>query len=480
MSGTRKLLVKAVLLVAVFGLALALGRMKRDELIREGSHFLQGLASRESKIDVRVGKISGKLSGVIRFEDVRLEDPNLPAGMRVIFRAKRVEFRYRLWEFLTKNFRAKVAVDVKDPEFYWRPSVRLRSDPFPFFSWLRDLVLTQRQRLSLRISNLTVFAGVDKQPFGGISLVYEDDHFDVLVPLHHFQLLGNDMSTEVRLDGRLEWGLLKAEDRVTGQLWTEASVVNWQPLPSESRLDFTLTRGGMTVLSSDVLGGLELIGELRLEGEGEADLKLTARDYPIQNFQPFFSRGEQGSYDGHLTLDASFNGPLEALKTEADARIAGGKMGDQHYRTMVLHVTGVYPTLTLSDSHLLMEDGAQMKFAEKDVEFNDLFSMRTYRSLVLGTSQDSVTFGDWGFRRPFDENQNPEFLMERSLGKHGAVQFRKYNETEPERKVLEPVGEAEKQDVEVGFHYKLRGDDTIKYTVREDEQFVGVERKMSF
>lgn len=479
-AAPRRLLLKIVLLAAVFTAALAFGRMKKDALVEEASVFLQKLLSRESKIDIRVGRVSSNLTGMIAFEDVRLEDPALPAGMKVFFRARRIEFRYRLWEFITKNFRAKIAIDVLDPEVFWRPSVEMRSDPFPFLGWLRDAVLMQRQRLSLRVRNLTLFLGPEKNPVEGIALDYDENRLEMRVPVRHLPFLENDLNTEIRLTGDIRWGLMKEEDKVTGRLETQGTVLNWQPLPWESHLNFTLTREGVAVDSSDLLGGFELTGSLRLRGETRADLELTARDYPLKNFEPFFGRDEESAYDGHLTLDARLTGPLDALKTQADARIEGGKMGDRHYKAMVLHGNGVYPTLTLSDSHLVMEDGAQMKFADRTVEFQELLNTRTYRGLVMGTSQEAVTFGDWGFRRPFDENQNKEFLMERSLGKRASVQFRKYNENDPERRLLEPAGEAEKQDVEVGFQYRLLGDDTIKYRVREDEQFVGVERKMSF
>ena len=134
MYETRSLPLKTFVVLAVVGAAVVFVRMKKETLVREGAHFLQSMLSRETKLGIRIGKISGKITGVIRFDDVVLEDPDLPKGLRVLFRAKRIEFRYRLWEFLTKNFQAKILVQVTDPEVYWRPAVRLRSNPFPFFN----------------------------------------------------------------------------------------------------------------------------------------------------------------------------------------------------------------------------------------------------------------------------------------------------------------------------------------------------------
>ena len=158
----RKLLWKLVATALLVGVAAFFVKTKKEALVREGSNFLQSLLSRETDLDIKIGKISGKLSGLIRFDDVRLEDPSLPAGLRVLFRAERVEFRYRLIDFLTKKFNSKITVNVKNPELFWFPRIRLRSEPFPLFGWLRDLLLTQRQRLAVHVKDLKIVTGLDQ------------------------------------------------------------------------------------------------------------------------------------------------------------------------------------------------------------------------------------------------------------------------------------------------------------------------------
>ena len=453
--------------------------MKKDTLVREGATFLQNMLSRETKLGIRIGKISGKVSGIIRFEDVTLEDPALPEGLRVLFHAKRVEFRYRLWEFLTKNFQAKIVASVTDSELYWRPNMQRRNDSPPFFYGLRDLLLTQRDRLSLHVKNLTLIVG-EGMKFPGIGMDYEDDQFRVDVPLRHFQIGENDINTELKWRGRLEWGLLRSEDKLVGEVYTEGSVLNTQPLPWESRFDYTLTRDGVQVGNSSFLGGFQLMGEAHFGDKDTVDLTLRAQEYPIKNLEQFLGRGETNSYDGTLSMEARFHGPLDELSAEVNARLDGGRLGSGHYKSMTLHGSGVYPTLTLSDSHLLLEDGTQMRFADQTVEFRELFSTHTYRTLITSSAQENVSIGGWGFKRPMDENQRSEFLLERSLGQNAHLLLRKYNETDEDRRVMEPAEERDRQDMEVGLELHLRPEDKLKYTVREDEQFVGVERKMSF
>ncbi len=480
MYGTRSPLLKLVLVLVVIAAAVFFIRIKKDTLVREGAIFLQTMLSRETKLGVRIGKVSGKVTGVIRFEDVTLEDPDLPEGLRVLFRAKRIEFRYRLWEFITKNFQAKIVVNVNDPELYWRPNMERRNDSPPFFYGLRDLLFTQRERLNLHVKNLTLYIGSEGPTIQNIGMDYESDRFRIDVPLRHFQLGENDVNVELKWRGYFKWGLLRADDKLVGEMYTEGSVVNTQPLPWESRFDYTLTREGLWLDNSTFFGGFQLTGEVLFSDINTADLSLKAHEYPIKNLEQFLGRGEPNAYDGRLSMEARFRGPLDQLATEVNARLEGGRMGGGHFQAMTLHASGVYPTLTLSDSHLLMEDGTQMRFADQTVEFRQLFSTRTYRALITGTSQDNVSLGEWGFKRPIDVNQRAEFLMEHSLGERARVQLRKYNETEQDRRILEPAEQRDRQDMEVGFEFHLRPEDKLKYTVREDEQFVGVERKMNF
>ncbi len=447
--------------------------------MREGANFLQSLLSRETNLDIKIGKISGKLRGLIRFDDVRLENPNLPAGLRVIFRAERLEFNYDLFDFLSKKFHSKIVITVRSPEFYWRPPVGLRGDAFPFFSWMRDLLLTQRQRFVLHVKNLKLITGADRNELKGIHLDYENDHVDVTLPISHYELLGNDISTQIHMKAHLEWGMLQKDDQLAGQLFTEGTVVNWQPLPWESKMDFALTRSKILIDSSFFLGGLDLTGAIDFSPEPEVSLSLKTKDFPIKNFSPFLSRGSISNFDGTLDLEALFEGEVDSLKTEIHATINGGKTGQRHYRALNLHASGVYPTIRIYDSQMLMDDGIAMKFAEKTVEFWDLFSSRTYKKLISDSDQSQVAMGDWEFKREMNDSNLPEFLVGRSLGKHASLQFRKFNEPFDEARIRSSDPE-DKQQVEVGVEYKLQSKDSVHYKVREDEQIVGVERKLSF
>jgi hypothetical protein len=448
---------------------------RKELLVREGSGFLQNLLSRETNLHVQIGKISGRLTGVVRFEEVRLEDPALPVGLRLLFSAKEIEVKYRLADFFTKKFDSKVRITVKDPVFYWRPRISLKRDRFGFYAWGREWFVAQRRHFSLQVKDLKLVYGEDNQEFPGIQGRLEDDSFELVVPLSHMDLMGQDVSTQWRVNGKFRLGALGAPDMLQGQIGTEGTVVNWSPLPWEAAFDYKLSGDAFEMSADNFLGGLRVFYSVDFDKDDEILLQVNAKQYALSHFEPFFGKGTRSSLEGRMDLDASFRGSWDALNLEAYARIMGGRTGSNRYKAMDLHVAGVYPTVKLTDSRILMEDGSTMRFADKTVEFKDLFSPALYSGLVSGEDQSTVVMGNWEFRRPVDENQRPEFMMQRNFGENAKMHITKYNGADEEK-----LDTPDSHDMEVGFEYRLKGKDSLKLEMREDERFVGVERKLNF
>ena len=471
----QKFFIKFILLFVVAGSVLFFVRQKKEMLVREGANFLQNIFLHETRLNVHIGKISGRLNGAIRFENVRVEDPALPVGLRLMFRAKEVEVRYRLLDFLMKKFDSKVRVKVEAPELYWRPKVSLRRNRFGFFPWLRDLVLAQRSHLAVSVQDLKMTYGDEAHVFSGIQLDFEDDSFRIQIPVRHWEVWEQDISTQLDIRGKFELGLLQSPDSLTGEISTGGTVINWSPLPWEARFDFKFTNEALEAHSSNFLGGLSVEGGIDFQKDDAMKWKLSAQKYPLTNLKTFLREGGPIELEGSMDLDARLEGPPDAPHLEIYARIAGGHSGHNQFQAMDLHVSGLYPTLELSDSHILLEDGSTMRFADKTVEFKELFSNALYHELISGSDQDTVVMGDWEFKRPTDENQRPEFMMQRTLGDRSSMHIKKFNDPSEET-----FDSPEKHDVEVGFEYRLKGKDSLKLQMREDEKFVGIERKMSF
>ncbi len=472
----RRLVIKLILLCGLVGALSFFIKERKQALVHEGSVFIQNIISRETGLNVKIGRISGKLSGLIRFDDIRLEDGALPVGLRTLFQAKQVEFRYHLIDFLSKKFDSKIIVTLRAPEVYWRPSVRIQRNEFQWMGWLRDWVAAQRQHLKLTVLDLTLYTGVDKVAWGGISGTVDGDQFELTVPIRHLAILEHDVTSEIHIKGKLDISLPSGSERILGQITTEGTILNWKPIPWESQFNFEVSRNDIAFESAKFLGGFDIVGTFFFKEEPSVVVSVKVQEYPLTNLEIFLPPGQSIKMNGRLNLDARISGLLDQLNMEAYARVSEGKSGKRFYKSMDLHVEGVYPTLQLSDSRVIMEDDSVMKFADKPIEFMNLFSSRMYRSLITATDQENVAWGDWEFKRPLDQNQKPEFTLERVMGKHARLLVRKLNEPEDEQNFDPSVTDP----VEVGFEYRLRSKDSVKFQMREDEKFVGVERKMSF
>ena len=72
-----------------------------------------------------------------------------------------------------------------------------------------------------------------------------------------------------------------------------------------------------------------------------------------------------------------------------------------------------------------------------------------------------------------DSPDDEEILMQKSFGDKASLNFRKFKDEEV-------ISSDEPHDMQVGFEYRLRSKDSLKMEFRDQEQFVGVERKMKF
>jgi hypothetical protein len=145
---------------------------------------------------------------------------------------------------------------------------------------------------------------------------------------------------------------------------------------------------------------------------------------------------------------------------------------------MDVNLEGVYPTLRLENSRMLMDDGTVMRFADTSIEARDLFQESTYQTLIADAQQDSVVWGDWEISRTPNDGEQSDFLMERAFGDNARVHFKRSN---AEQEVPAATGQRrEENQMEVGFEYRLKSKDSVKFSLREGEEFVGVERKLKF
>lgn len=465
-------------LVCVLAGGLMFLSVKKEALVARSTEALQSLFRRQTDLDLRVGKVSGYLLGSVKFDEVRLEAPWLPEETRVVFKAEEIRIQYRFLDFISKKFDSKIVVTVRKPVIVWVPRLKLRRNAFPFFGWMREWALSGLQNLELNAEDMEIYFGPEKNRIAGIHASFSREAFRFEIPLSHTELGGFDVSSVLLAEGRYESATETRNDTLVGEITTAGTVVNWKPVSTEAKFDFVLDQDEVRLTADDFLGGFEVMARVDFVDDFALVASLKTKDYPFSNFGPFLSASDKFKLPGRLDLEADVSGSVWEPQIELRARIQEGWVGKKMFKVLDLNGSGVYPTIRLTDSRVLMSDGVTtMRFADKAVDVKELFKSKALEGLISEAQQEQVVWGDWELSRPKDSNDLSEFLMQRLLGSNARVHFRRYNE---DREKPIDLGTIESAPVEIGFEYRLKSKDAFKVEVRDGEEFVGVERKISF
>ena len=470
----KKFLAKAAVLLILLGGVTWLFVSRKDALVKEGTRLLEAALTRSTDYQFKIGKVSSDFFGFISFKAVEVAAPWLPEEQRILFKAEEIRFHYRFVDFLSKRFDSKIEVIAKRPEVYWRSEISLRGPRFPFMEWMKQWALSQQKNLVIRLEKLDFIFGHDRRKISGINATFEGNDLEAEIPVSHMSVAGSDMSSVIKIDGRFEIGVGKGGNALTGRIRTEGTVINWKPLPQELTFNFSFSEDRFELTSSDFLGGIEVKGAVDFAKDYNIDFFINASNYPLSHLAPFLKMEPGMLPPGRFDLDTHFYGNPWQPNVESRTRIYNGWIGSKTFKAMDVNVVGVYPTVQLTDSKILMPDESTMRFADKTIEAGELFKEKTYEALVAEAQQETVVWGDWEFSRSKDANESSGLLMERSLGDNTKVHFTKFYEgfADQER--------TNEKQMEVGFEYRLRSKDSLKLELRDDEEFVGVERKMKF
>lgn len=472
-NGKRRFLIKGFLLACLAGSIFFFLQNRREILLNESRHFVESLISRGTDFNVKIGSMSGNLFGFVSFQDVEARESWFGQEVPPAFKAKEIQLHYRFLDFLSKKFDSDIELTVRNPEIRWAPRIRLKKPNFPFMRWMHEWAVSRRRQLVIRVEDLSFIFGVDRKEMKGIDIFYKNNSFQLEIPISHISMAESDVTSLLKVKGHLA-RLPDGNDALIGHIHTEGTVINWKPLPEESKFDFIFTEDYFRLVSSNFLGGIGVTGEVDFKDDFDLDFSIEALAYPLDNLSSFLAADAAFKLQGHMDLDIQFTGSPWAPQVNGRTRIYRGWVSRRDFKAMDLNMAGVYPTVKLEGSRILMEDGTAMRLADRTLEVKDLFKEKTYESLVAEAQQETVVWGDWEFSRPKDAQDQSEFLMQRVLGDKARVHLREYNDRN------EAFDSIDSKRVEVGFEYRLRSKDSLKLELREDEEFVGIERKLKF
>ncbi len=464
-----------LLALAAFAAAAAFLHLRKEAVFEAFVSRIETTIARGTGLDVRFGRVSGRFPGLVRIEDLEISEPSA-GGRIVLFECREILLRYRLLDLISKDPVAKVQIELRSPRLRWEPRFRVLRRDLPILTWMRRAAVTRGRDVVIHAEGAEFEFGARR--FGPIDLRFEGGRLRAEMAVHHFEMAAFDVSTEVVVEARFLAAADARDDSLTGTVMTEGTVVNWRPLPYETRFEFELSRHLFNVRSEDLFGGIDFAAEYRLDDD-EVRWAVAADEYSLANLDPLFNLSKGLSVPGSVTFDLRVWGDPLNPSYDGRARIRNGWISRRPFEAMDLSFEGVYPTLRLYDSRLLLKDGTAMRFADRTFEASDVFRERTYRTLVSEAQQDSVVWGDWELTRSKGKGDRSDLLMQRSFGDNARLQLRRTN-VEDDVPRADGLRSDERRGVGVGFEYRLQSRDALKFEVREGEEFVGVERKLKF
>lgn len=474
---TKRRWIRKLALLLIVASAVAFFYFKKEALKTQSLHWVSGWVKQDADLDLRIGRVKGNWLGSLVIQNVEVRAPWIQGPDQMLFSARSIQLKYRFLDFLSKRFNSKVSVIVDRPEVRLIPAPSVRSKKrIPLISWFRDWAASQRAQFRVEINNMKLIYGLEKNVLSGIDITYDDEKLTASIPFSHIPFMDSDLSTNVLLDGHFVGGLFKGPWTFQGNIQTQGSVVNWGPLPWEISADYELDAQSIHVQSFNFLGGMEMDARLDLSQGEDLAVRVSARGYGLSNLEAFFKTESHLRNSTRMDLDVTLDGNLFSPNMKVRALVYDGLISKKAFKAMEVNASGVYPQLQLADSRILLEGGQAMRLADKPIEFHELFRSDTYKILFSEAKMDKLEVGGWEFSRPQYVSEEPDFLLKKGLGDRAKVLFRHRSETE---QVYDP-DPSEARQVEVGLEYKLKAKDSLKVELRENEEIIGVERKMRF
>ncbi|MCG3176261.1 MAG: hypothetical protein MOGMAGMI_01207 [Candidatus Omnitrophica bacterium] len=470
----RRRIIRAAVLLSVLGLIVLTGWRQKERLASEAILAIERLFLQETDLELHLGEVQASWSGTVRIAGLTLSDPDLAGTGSEILRVEELVLRYPILDLLSKSPSPDLSVEVRGARLWWRPHIGLRRPKIPLLDRLSEWMQSSRGRLRLTAPDAEVSIGMGRKDLKGIALDVDGRNFRIEVPFDHVDVMGSDVSTTLVLEGQYHRGVFGGTSVVEGRLSTQGTVVNWSPLKQESEMDLRLDEEGLDVLSTSALGGLYIAGHMDLRDTYDMDMVIAASDYPIDNLAPFFKSAAGEGLPGRLDLEAHVQGYPVAPSVDLRVRVHDTWMGSRSFKAADVQLEGVFPTFRVASARMVLESGEAMRLPEATVEASDLLRVSTYEKLLAGATQDTVILGEWEFTRAEGAFRRNDFQMRKGFGEQAGILVRKPTNRDP----FDP--RLDRDDVRVGFEYRLPNKESVKFEVKEDERFVGVERKWNF
>lgn len=305
------------------------------------------------------------------------------------------------------------------------------------------------------------------------ALIYGDlsnfPQFKIETRANHLNLGGVDVLTDITLKGKLEGSSL------TGRLFTTGSIFNHKPF-YEVDLDFKVSNKKLEIISLKVGDKFEVKGKVGLSKNYPIYLYLMLNNLDIEELILLTGFEPRNAASGIINGEFEFRGPYKNPNLKGYIRAdQGGNLGKIKFRALNINIKGELPIIRFTDSRIWRDDSYLKLNGELDLRHID--NKDSFDTMEITSDNRTIVWKGWDISHKKDETEyrlDSESALSagKDVGEDFRINFNTYINDESSN--LAPSKES------IELEYRLDETKSIKMELRQDDEFLSVERKMKF
>lgn len=399
----------------------------------------------------------------VSLEDVKI---GIPCGANCGFNVDidQAFLKYNLWEALLFNRKKDIQKPAEDLIiFLGRGEISLTDTPYALKNLQGKLIFNQD---GLTIQDMQGSLNGSAEQTITFSGQLNQEQCSGTFHFNHFKFDKFDILTNLVLTLNKTTDSYDQNPKIRATLKTYGTVINHQPF-SELNASLEVKDTNLRVFSFSIGKGYDLRGIVNLNPPYNADLSLNfhqaepneliAQLFPAENFrQPDFS----GVLNGLIKI----SGPLERPNIEGYLEAKQGRIGELDFLWANMNIKGRYPRVLISDSRICREEGSFIVEGEMDISE---FKKENFNINI--EPEKGIFWQGWDVTRKRANQVH--------VSKNIAEDFKVTFDSFMKNKTANPHDD---EKSELALEYKIQGNQLLKLRLREEEEIVGIERRIRF
>jgi hypothetical protein len=295
------------------------------------------------------------------------------------------------------------------------------------------------------------------------------EHLSMTANLEHLKFGDFDLLTNCVLTLDRELKLQDESSRISGSFKTYGSVLTERPLP-ELNSSFEISDSKLRIFSCSLGDNYDLRGVVSLNSPLNADLSLNFYQAAPNELVPQFCPGaEKPDFSGLVNGLIKITGELARPKIDGYLEAVQGHLGELDFVSADINIRGRYPKISIVDSRICREQDSFILEGEIDLGNGKLEGREPVEVEVK--ADKAMFWQGWDITSPGDNQVH----MSKNLANDFKVTFDSFVGNED---IASSSGN--NYTNELGLECKVLGNKVLRLRLKEEEEILGVERRVRF